>query len=187
MSDDVREKILEATYGCIARVGLAKTTVEEAARLSGLSRATVYRYFPGGKDELVRAAVAWEAQRFFARLATDVSGAGDISALIEAALMRGQEAVEGHEVLQKVLHTEPDVLMRQLTVEGTRILGLIRGFLTPFLAQVPLPESVSAPAAADYVARMILSHIMAPGSWDLTDREQVHELVATQILGWISV
>ena len=29
---DVRERILEATYACVARWGLAKTTVEEVVR-----------------------------------------------------------------------------------------------------------------------------------------------------------
>ena len=53
----VRERILEATYACVARYGLAKTTVEDTAREARLSRATVYRYFPGGKDQLVSEAI----------------------------------------------------------------------------------------------------------------------------------
>jgi hypothetical protein len=43
-----RQRILEATYVCVARWGLAKTTVEDAAREAKVSRATVYRTFPGG-------------------------------------------------------------------------------------------------------------------------------------------
>jgi hypothetical protein len=39
--------------------------------------------------------------------------------------------------------------------------------------------------AADYVARMLLSWIGAPGRWDLTDREQVHTLVRTEFLAGI--
>ena len=41
--DDTRQKIIEATYACVARWGLAKTTVEDAAREAKVSRATVYR------------------------------------------------------------------------------------------------------------------------------------------------
>ncbi len=48
MNPEVRERLLQATYDCVARWGLAKTTVEDAAREAGVSRATVYRYFPGG-------------------------------------------------------------------------------------------------------------------------------------------
>jgi AcrR family transcriptional regulator len=184
-SSEARERILEATYACIGEVGLSKVTIEDAARRAGLSRATVYRHFPGGKDELMRAAVAWEARRFFTRLAEEVSGAPDMSSLLQAALVHGQEAVEGHQVLQKVLHTEPDVLMRQLTFEGTRILSMIRSFLERFLAPASLPAGITMEQASDYLARMVLSHITAPGSWDLSDPEKVKELVDTQILGWL--
>ena len=58
--DGPRQRILEATYACVARWGLSKTTVEDAAREAGLSRATVYRYFPGGRDELIDAVVSWQ-------------------------------------------------------------------------------------------------------------------------------
>src|SRR5437899_535463 len=72
VAGDARLRILEATYTCVARYGLAKTTVEDAARVSGMARATIYRYFPGGRDQLVAEVIAWEAARFFDRLAAAV-------------------------------------------------------------------------------------------------------------------
>ena len=63
-----RQEIIEATYACVARWGLAKTTVEDAAREAGVSRATVYRPFPGGREELIDAVVAWATLEFFVRL-----------------------------------------------------------------------------------------------------------------------
>ena len=56
----MRDRLLEATYTCIARFGLAKTTVEDVVKASGISRATIYRHFPGVRDELLRETVAWE-------------------------------------------------------------------------------------------------------------------------------
>ena len=73
--DGPRQRILEATYVCVARWGLSKTTVEDAAREAGLSRATVYRYFPGGRDELIDAVVSWQFLVFFGRLYEEVHGA----------------------------------------------------------------------------------------------------------------
>jgi len=186
VSDDMRERIMEATYECVARSGLAKTTVEDVARNSELSRATIYRYFPGGKDDLIQSVVAWEARRFFLRLALEVAGAGSLGELVSMILMRGQAAVEAHEVLQTVLQTEPDLLLRQLSVEGERVLKLIRLYLGPYLEKVSVPDAIPIEGAADYIARMILSYITAPGSWDLADQEQVDELVKTQILGWLT-
>ena len=182
MADDRRERILQAAFTCVGRYGLAKTTVEDAARAAGLSRATVYRYFPGGRDQLVREVVSWEAGRFFGRLAQAVSGAGDLPSLLEEALVFAHAAVESHEVLQKVLQTEPELLLAQLTVEGDRLVGLVRAFLLPSFAGVALPPGTTAEEVADYVARMILSFIESPGGWDLTDRAQVRELVRTELL-----
>ena len=36
----VRDRLLEATYNCVANYGMAKTTVEDVVKASGVSRAT---------------------------------------------------------------------------------------------------------------------------------------------------
>ena len=185
MPVDVRERILEATFACVARYGLAKTTVEDAAREARLSRATVYRHFPGGRDQLIAEVISWEARRFFARLAAAVSGTPGFAPLLEDALLFAHRAVEDHEVLQKVLQTEPEVLTTQLTVESTRLLDLVRGFLVPYLEREELRPGVEAVDAADYVARLVLSLVSSGGGWDLTDREQVRRLVRTQLVAGI--
>src|SRR6266480_5897970 len=125
----VRERILEATYACVARYGLAKTTVEDVARAARLSRATMYRHFPGGRDQLLREVITWETGRFFGRLAEAVAGATDFFHLLEEALLFAHRAVEDHAVLQKILVTEPERLLPQLTVESQRVLAFIAAFL----------------------------------------------------------
>ena len=182
-----RERILQATYESVARYGLAKTTVEDVARMGKLSRATIYRHFPGGKDQLVRDVIAWEAGRFFERLAVAVADAPDFQHLLEEALLFAHRAVEEHAVLQKILETEPDRLLPQLTVESTRILAFIKGFLAPYIERERerLRPGVDVDAAAEYVARMLLSFIGAQGGWDLTDRAEVRRLVSTEVMAGI--
>lgn len=179
---DVR--ILEAGYACVARYGMGKTSIDDVARQAGLSRATVYRQFPGGRDQLVRAVVLWETERFFERLAQAVALVEGLEALLVEALMFAHQAVEGHDVLQKVLHTEPELLLPQLTTESTRILTWISDFLAPYL-RAEMAEEAGREEAAEYVARMIVSFIVTPGSWDLTDRGQVVRLVRTELLAGI--
>jgi len=181
----VRERILEAAYECVARYGLGKTTVEDVTRAARVSRATVYRYFPGGRDQLVREVIAWETGRFFGRLAEAVAGAGDFAGLLEEALVFAHRAIEEHEVLQKILETEPERLLPQLTVQSERILVFIRGFLVPYLERERLRPGVDPGEAADYVSRMLLSFTASPGRWDLTDRAQVAELVRTELVAGI--
>jgi AcrR family transcriptional regulator len=180
-----RQRILEATYACVARWGLAKTTVEDAAREAGLSRATVYRYFPGGRDELVDAVVSWQYLLFFVRLYEEVHGAASLEEVLERGLAFARRSLLEHEVLQKVLETEPDVLMPKLTVESNRTVGLIAGFLVPYLHEHGMAEGVEVHEAADFLARMLLSYISSPGHWDLGDPDQVATLVATELLAGV--
>jgi AcrR family transcriptional regulator len=185
MADGVRERILEAAYACVARFGMGKTTVEDTAREAGLSRATVYRYFPGGKDQLLKETVAWEAGRFFEGLAAVVAGAPGFASLLEEALLFAHRAVQEHEVLQKVLQTEPERLLPQLTVANDRIILMIKAFVRAPLERERLRPGVSVERAADYLAHLILSYIGTQGRWDLTDRHQVADLVRTELLAGV--
>ncbi len=170
---------------CVARYGIGKTTMEDVAREASVSRATVYRMFPTGKDQMVREVVAWEASRFFGRLAAAVDAAPDVTAVVEEALVFAHRAIEEHDVLQKILQTEPERLIPLLTGQSEVLVGFIRSFLLPRLSPDKLAAGMSAEAAADYVARMVLSFIGAQGQWDLHDRGQVAELVRTELLAGV--
>ena len=180
-----RHRILTATYACIARTGLARLTVEEAAREAGVSRATVYRHFPGGREELVRETVAHEVARFFLDLAAVVEGETSVEAVLEEALLHAHAAVAGHHVLQELLADEPARLLPSLTVGASRLLRPIAGFIAPHLAAAGLREGVEVAAASEYVARMVLSLVGASGRWDLSDRSEVRELVRCELLAGI--
>lgn len=180
-----RERLLEAAYRCVARNGLTKTSMEDVATEARLSRATVYRQFPQGREQLVREVVAWEAGRFFERLARAVASSVELDDLLEEALIFANRAVVEHAVLQKILETEPERLLPLLTTEIARLLALVKQFLVLAMSRTEVRDDIDADAAADYLARMVLSHIGGGGRWDLTDRSQVRELVRTQFLAGI--
>jgi AcrR family transcriptional regulator len=185
----LRERLLEAAYACVARFGMGKTTIEDVVKESGVSRATIYRVFPGGKDQLMREVVAWEMGRFFGALAEAVAGAPDFATLVEEGLVFAHRAVLDHEVLQKVLVTEPERLLPLLTTEQDRPLRFITGYLVPFLEREEREARVwpglDLERAADYVARMLLSLIGSPGRWDLDDPDQVRLLVRGEVLAGV--
>ena len=183
---DVRERILEATYACVARYGMGKTTVEDVAREARLSRATVYRNFPGGRDQLLSETVQWEVGRFFGRLRDAVADSPDFLTLLVDGLLFARDAVERHAVLQKVLQTEPERLLPPLTVASNRILVLIRIFLVPYLERESLRPGLEVEDAADYLARMILSYIGTGGLWALDDRADAERLVRVQFLAGVT-
>jgi AcrR family transcriptional regulator len=184
-----REQVLEATYACVARYGMAKTTLDDVAKESGVSRATIYRMFTGGRDELLRETVEWEMNRFFVRLAEAVAGAPDLTARLEVGLVFAHRAIREHAVLQKVLETEPDRLLPLLVTGQHRVLGYVTDYLRPLLdeeaAAGRLRPGLDREQAADYLARMVLSLIASPGRFDLEDPAQVRDVVRNELLGGV--
>ena len=185
--DDTRQRIVEAAYACVARRGVAKTTVEDVAREAGMSRATVYRAFPGGRDEMVNATVAWATLEFFRRLYEHIQGADSLEEMMERGILFAYRSIVEHEVLQRVMETEPDKLLPILTVESNRIREGIAAVLAPYLEVRGLAPGVDLEDAADFLARMILSYISAPGRWDLDDPDQVARLVRSELLAGVVV
>jgi AcrR family transcriptional regulator len=185
VNPEVRERLLQATYDCVARWGLGKTTVEDAAREAGVSRATVYRYFPGGRDELLSAVVAWEFSRFFLRLYEEVSDAETLEEVMERGMLFAHRALVEHEVLQRILVTEPEILLPRMSIEADQTHPLVAAFLAPYLERHGMAEGTELDAAADFLARMVLSYISSPGRWDLTDPDQVSLLVRAELLAGI--
>ena len=129
-----------------------------------MSRATVYRTFPGGRDELINAVVGWATLEFFARLYEQVQGAESLEQVMERGIMFAHRSIVEHEVLQRVMQTEPEKLLPALTVESNRIRQGIAEFLVPYLEQRGVAAGVDLGEAADFLARMVLSYMSAPGS-----------------------
>lgn len=53
-----RADLVEATLGLVSVSDLREITIERIAEAGGVSRATIYAHFPGGRDDLLRAAYA---------------------------------------------------------------------------------------------------------------------------------
>jgi hypothetical protein len=104
---------------------------------------------------------------------------------MERGLAFAHRDIRDHAVLQRVLETEPDLLLPKLTVEAEGTQRMIAAFLEPYLAGARLAPGIDHHEAADFLARMTLSYISAPGRWDLGDPEQVARLVRAELLGGI--
>jgi AcrR family transcriptional regulator len=65
--DEARRRIVKAATACLDRIGLAKTNFSDIAAEAGVTRQTVYRYFPSLADILTAVAVAG-AEEFAERM-----------------------------------------------------------------------------------------------------------------------
>jgi AcrR family transcriptional regulator len=183
---DPRDRVLAAVVACAGRVGIARITVDEVAREAGVSRATIYRWFPGGRDQLVDEGVTWEVGRYLARLAEEVGDAPDLRTRLARGLAFAHRAIEDHEVLQRLLATEPGGLLPQLQQTAPLVLAVLRDDLVPHVAAEPRRRPEVDPVdAAEWLARMFLSLVVEQGRWDLDDPAEVERLVDTQLLAGI--
>ena len=169
---------------------MGKTTIDDIVKESGVSRATIYRQFPGGRDELLLETVGWELANYFNRLADQVRDAPTLAVLLQEGLMYAHRSIAEHAVLRKMMDTEPERLLPLLTTESAKSLPFIADFLLPYLRREAdagrLRPGVDIDRAAEYLARSILSLIGAPGRWDLDDPAQVADLVDVELLGGIT-
>ena len=78
----VERRILDATKRCCERWGVAKVTIDDVAAEAGVSRATLYRMFPGGKDVLFEAMRVTELEDFFTDLNEELHGVADLEELL---------------------------------------------------------------------------------------------------------
>ncbi len=187
----MRERLLAATYRCVERFGLGKTTIDDVVKESGVSRASIYRQFPGGRDELLLETVGWELGNYFTVLADHVRDAPNLEDLLGRGLVFARRSVAAHGVLRKIMDTEPERLLPLLTTESVKTLPFIADFLHPYLVREAdagrLRAGVDLDRAADYLARSILSLIGAPGRWNLEDPADVAALVRGELLAGITV
>jgi AcrR family transcriptional regulator len=65
---DVKRRMIERTAILLARKGLQGTSFSEVLAASGAPRGSLYHHFPGGKNELVLAAVGLAGDRAIAAL-----------------------------------------------------------------------------------------------------------------------
>jgi AcrR family transcriptional regulator len=95
--DERRAQILEATARLIARRGFHAVRIADIARECGTSTGTVHYHFPA-KDDALRTALVFYADRLHARLAADFEQAGDtvemLCRLVEVQLPSSEEDVD---------------------------------------------------------------------------------------------
>jgi AcrR family transcriptional regulator len=180
----VAERIVDAALRCVARWGLAKTTLDDVAREAACGRATLYRLFPGGRDALFDAVVATEASRFLRCIRTRALAADSLEDALVGIVVEAGRALSGHPALQFLLVHEPESLLSHLAfrrMDGVlRAVGELGGpLLAPWLADGP----DAAARAAEWVARIVISYLTSPApDVDLCDDASVRRLVRAFVL-----
>lgn len=157
----VETQVLDAAKRCVERWGVAKVTIDDIAAASRVSRATLYRLFPGGKDVLFDALRVRELEQFFVRLRAEVEGADTLEDLLVGTVVCATRELRADEHLAIMLASEPGETVTQLTVEGLpRVIRVASAFLVPLVdPYLPRPDGR---AVIDVLARLVLSYFLVP-------------------------
>jgi len=138
-----------------------KVTIDDIATEAGVSRATLYRMFPGGKDVLFDALRVRELEDFFTRMSADIDGHEDLEALLVRMVVAATRELRADEQLAMMLASEPGETLGQLTVDGIpRILRVATVFLVPMVDEyLPRQQSVRV---VELLSRLVISYFLAP-------------------------
>lgn len=176
------ERVLEATKRCCERWGFERVTVDDIAQEAGVSRATLYRLFPGGRDVLFEALRVQELEDFFNRLLAAIGDADTLEDVLTAAVVCAMRDMRADEHLAIMLSTAPGEVLGQLTVDGMpRIIRVATSFLTPLVA--PYLGERGAGEVVELLVRLVISGFLAPSERvDFTSEADVRAFLRKIVL-----
>lgn len=182
--DELRDRVCDAALACIARWGVAKTTLEDVAREAGCGRATIYRSFRGGKSEVLSAVVMREAGRL--RDAVDgaiVEAGPDLEDMVVGGVVAATGFLGEHEALAYLLAREPELILPWVAFDRLGVLfDIVAEYAAPHLRPF-LPDPDEAARAAEWLARVVLTYVLNPADGvDLADERAARHLLRTYVL-----
>ena len=171
-----RERILDGAMAAIARHGLAKLGMSDVSASAGVSRGTLYRYFPN-RDELLQSLATFESQRFQERMMAALGQAPSDSSRLEVALQLVTNYVAEHPAIRRVIETEPAFVLAYLGEEFPNLRAVIGAFLAPLLRETaPVQQGlVTTEQLVDWLTRVMISAVLFP---DPDPNRMAHGLTA---------
>jgi AcrR family transcriptional regulator len=170
--DEARRRIVEAATACLDRAGLAKTSLSDVAAEAGVTRQTVYRYFPGLKD-ILRAVALAGVEEFAGRMERHLATFGTAAEAAVESVVFAVRTLPGEPHMGLLLQAgEADyftdgVISPLAFSYGARILRN----LPVDWAGAGIASDEELQGLAEVLMRLFLSFLQYPSTPPLTDDE----------------
>jgi TetR/AcrR family transcriptional regulator, repressor for uid operon len=183
--DALFDRVAAAALDEFAEHGIRRTSMEDVARRAGVSRMTVFRRF-ASKQRLVEVVIAREVHRGMQELDLLWEGAETLEDRLVAGFEFAGRYVRGHPLFDRLLRSEPEVLLPPLTLDGGPVLELYRSLIANRLqAEVNAGRAATADldGVAEVIARLAISLLLTrDGTITLKDPHSVRRLVNLTLL-----
>jgi AcrR family transcriptional regulator len=166
--EGTRARILDAAFEAVSTFGLSRLTVDDVARLAGLARQSVYRYF-GSKEELIVALVVREEEAFLDGVRKAQARHADLEAAMGEAVLFCLRTLREHPLLDRLLASEPESLLPYLTTRAGPVVARAREVLEDLAAERAGARSGLVHRTADVAVRAIISYALTPSDDDPED------------------
>lgn len=174
---EARRRIVEAATACIDRFGLAKTSLSDVAAEAGVTRQTVYRYFPSLADILSAVALA-RVEEFAERMERHLASFDSAAEVAVESVVFGVRTVPNEPYLGLLLQAgEADVFTVAVTSPMSFALGarILRNVPVDWSA-VGVTTDEDLQGLAEILMRLFISFLQYPSTPPLTD-DQLRSLV----------
>ncbi len=183
--DATVDRVAAAAFEMFAEYGIRRATIDDVARRAGVSKMTVFRRFQS-KQGLVGVVIAREIRRGMAELDRVWEREQTLEQRVVLGFSFAVNFVRGHALFDRLLRSEPELLLPLLTIDGTAALALYRELIGQRLRS-EVRAGRAAPAdvdqAAEVLARLAISLLLTrEGTITLDDDETIVALVRNVLL-----
>ena len=157
------ERLLEGALRAVASRGLAKLGMSDVGEFAGVSRGTVYRYFPN-TEVLLRELGRREAERFERQVWEALEAVPTGEERLRVVLDYLGKLARDHPLIQRLPETDPAFVLTALRERFPDIRDAFQRLLVAALEETSLVRRgvVSAEQLASWTARMMISLFLFP-------------------------
>lgn len=172
------QRVIDAALRCLDQLGLDKTTVDDIARESSISRATLYRRF-GSKEAIFAAALQQQSRPFDSEVSAILTGPGSLAERIERLLVWAVIEVPENLTLKRLLDQGQSPTSMQIfnSVFRDKIRSLLQPVVSSAKLNGELAPDLNEETLVDWIIReMLMIKMAAPWSEDKL-RQHVHHFI----------